>query len=177
MTPRLRTAMLALAIAVVVAPVARAQAGHAHAAAPAPRGAGDLTVVDLAGTARVLTAAQLAQLPRRTVTATAHGATATYEGPELRAVLAAAGIATDSLRGPALARVVLAVAADQYRIAFAAAELDAATAPRVVVVADRMNGQPLPAADGAWRLVVPDDKRPARWVRQLVRLEVRALAP
>ena len=41
--------------------------------------------------------------------------------------------------------------------------------PSVVPVED---GQPLPVDDGPLRLVVPSDKRPARWVRQVVRIVV-----
>jgi hypothetical protein len=43
-----------------------------------------------------------------------------------------------------------------------------------VLVADTMNGKPLDARTGPFRLVVSDDKRPARSVRNLVSLELKA---
>jgi hypothetical protein len=40
------------------------------------------------------------------------------------------------------------------------------------MVASQRDGAPLPADLGPWRIVVPKDERVARWVRQLVSLEV-----
>jgi len=37
--------------------------------------------------------------------------------------------------------------------------------------------QPPSAADGPIRLVVPCDKRPARWVRMLTKLEIETVQP
>jgi hypothetical protein len=34
-------------------------------------------------------------------------------------------------------------------------------------VADSRDGAALGPAEGPWRLVVPDEKRPARWARQV----------
>ena len=115
----------------------------------------------------------LARLPKRSVTATAHGKTATYEGYDLIAVLKAAGVEpTESLRGKQLRTVVIVSASDGYSVVFALAELDPTLGNRQVLLVDREDGQPLPAADGPWRLVVPSDQRPARWVRQVTGIEV-----
>jgi hypothetical protein len=46
-----------------------------------------------------------------------------------------------------------------------------------VLLADRENGQPLPAKDGPWRLVLPTDSRPARWERQVETITVSNTAP
>ena len=43
-----------------------------------------------------------------------------------------------------------------------------------VIVADTMNGQPLDAKSGPFKLVVTEDKRPARWVRNLVSIELKS---
>jgi hypothetical protein len=43
----------------------------------------------------------------------------------------------------------------------------------VILLADRRDGQPLAAAEGPLRLVVPDEKRHARWVRQVRSCTVR----
>ena len=58
-------------------------------------------------------------------------------------------------------------APDGYRVVFALSELDPTLGNRQVLLVDRENGQPLPAGTGPWRLVVPSDPRPARWVREV----------
>ena len=51
---------------------------------------------------------------------------------------------------------LLVEAADDYRVVFALPELDPAFTERVILLADRRDGQPLAAAEGPLRLVVPD---------------------
>ena len=41
-------------------------------------------------------------------------------------------------------------------------------------MADKMNGKPLDAHNGPLMLVVSEDKRPARWVRNLVSIDLSA---
>jgi len=64
-------------------------------------------------------------------------------------------------------------AADGYRVVFAVAELDPASTDRVVLLADRRDGKPLVGAQGPLRIVVPDEKRHSRWVRQVISLKLR----
>ena len=115
-----------------------------------------------------LTAAVLAPVQRISVSATAHGKTATYEGYDLAAILKAVGAdPVASVRGKRLVESVLVSAADNYRVRFSLSELDPTLGNHQVLLVDRENGGPLSAGDGPWRLVVPSDKRPARWVRQV----------
>lgn len=79
------------------------------------------------------------------------------------------------VKGPALARVIIASAPDGYRVAYAIAELDAALTDQVVLVADRRDGRTLLPDTGPLQVVVPNDKRPARWIRQVNKIEVRQL--
>jgi hypothetical protein len=44
---------------------------------------------------------------------------------------------------------------------------------RVVLLADRRDGKTLSATEGPLRVVVPDEKRQGRWVRQVITLTVR----
>ena len=67
---------------------------------------------------------------------------------------------------------VVAEAADGYRVLYALAEFDAAFTNAVILVADRRNGEALGAEDGPLRIVVPWEKRQARWARQLIALRV-----
>jgi DMSO/TMAO reductase YedYZ molybdopterin-dependent catalytic subunit len=70
------------------------------------------------------------------------------------------------------ASTVQVEALDGYRVAFSLAELDAGTGSTDAVVALEMDGKPLGGELGAFRMVVPTDKRSARWVRQVARIKV-----
>jgi hypothetical protein len=126
---------------------------------------------------RTFTLAELRALPRVTVTASEHGRPpAEYQGVALGRVLEAAGLELgSSLRGPRMATYVLVTAADGYRTIFALAELDTAFTSRSIILADRKAGAELDAKEGLLRIVAPEEKRPARWVRQVVRVTVRQL--
>ena len=68
---------------------------------------------------------------------------------------------------------VLVEASDGYRAAFSLAELDPEMTDRVVLLADTKDDQPLSPREGPFRIIVPGEKRPARWVRQVRALTVR----
>lgn len=122
-----------------------------------------------------LSAADLTKLPRLTVNAKDHdGKPVTFEGVALVEVLRLAGVEFgEKLRGKQLALFLVVDAADGYRAVFALPELDPAFTDRNVILADRRDGKPLSEAEGPWRIVVPDEKRQGRWVRQVVALTVR----
>lgn len=121
-------------------------------------------------------AATLARLPVANATVTAHGKSHACTGVWLANLAAAAGLpAGEALRGPALTTMIVAEAADGYRVAFSLAELDAKLGNRSVLVATACDGKPLSADDGPLRLVVPGEARAARSVRQLKALRVVAL--
>ena len=79
----------------------------------------------------------------------------------------------EAIRGKALANYVLAEAADGYCVVFALPEMDPAFTDLTFLLADRRDGQPLGEVDGKLRIVVPHEKRHARWVRQVVALSIR----
>ncbi len=96
-----------------------------------------------------------------------------YEGVALATLLKQAGVSQGSqLRGAAMATYVLAEGSDGYRVTFSLAELDSDFEESEVIVADTVNGAPLGGKLGPLRLVVPHDKRPARWVRMLQSIKV-----
>ena len=121
-----------------------------------------------------LTGEELAKLPRQTVRAKGHdGVESQYEGVPLVDFLAKAGVPTGKdLRGPAMALYVVVEAADGYRAVFAIAELDPAFTDRVILLADHRDGKPLSAREGPFQIIVPGEKKHARWVRQVIRLKV-----
>jgi hypothetical protein len=76
------------------------------------------------------------------------------------------------LRGAALATYVVASASDGYQVVFSLGELDPDMTDGQVLLADKANDKPLFGENGAFRLVIPKDKRGARSVRLLSKLEV-----
>jgi DMSO/TMAO reductase YedYZ molybdopterin-dependent catalytic subunit len=120
-----------------------------------------------------LTRADLAAMPRATVTTNNNGIATTYEGVWLADVLRKAGVPFGSaMRGPALATYVVAGASDGYQVVFSLGELDPEMTDGQYLLADGANGKPLFGENGAFRLVVPKDKRGARSIRMLTTLNV-----
>jgi molybdopterin-dependent oxidoreductase-like protein protein len=122
-----------------------------------------------------LSGAALAQRPRTVVQVRDRdGTVSAYAGVLLRDVLALASVPLgEQLRGDRLALYVVVEALDRYRVVFALPELDAAFTDRIVLLADRRDEQHLPAAEGPLRLVIPDEQRRARWVRQVIAIYIR----
>jgi hypothetical protein len=77
------------------------------------------------------------------------------------------------LRGPNMTMCVVAGGSDGYQAVFALAEFDPGFTDQVILVADHRDGQPLNSREGPLRLIVPGDKRPARWVRALTILRLK----
>jgi len=97
---------------------------------------GSLELVSSDGTTRTLTLADLAALPQSEVTVSEGGTSSTFAGPTLRDLLSQAGApAGRSLRGPAMALVVLAEALDGYAVAFTVSEIDPQFGDRIAIVA------------------------------------------
>jgi hypothetical protein len=124
------------------------------------------------------TRAQLQAFPMKVVKALDHGKEPhEFAGVELYRLLDTAGIHfSDSLRGKMHAsKCVLAHAADGYTATFSMIELDPTFTDRTAIVAFQRDGAPLPDSDGPLRIIVPDEKRHARWVRQLQSLIVKTI--
>ncbi|HEY1938746.1 MAG TPA: molybdopterin-dependent oxidoreductase [Candidatus Angelobacter sp.] len=101
--------------------------------------------------------------------------TSTFSGVPLLDILQSAGVPTgENLRGKALTTCVTITASDGYKVIFSLAELDAGIGARQVIVADSKDGKPLPSTAGPLRLIVTEDKRPARWVRMVKTIRVIA---
>jgi DMSO/TMAO reductase YedYZ molybdopterin-dependent catalytic subunit len=121
-----------------------------------------------------LSLADLKAMPLVKVRATDRdGHAAEYEGVSLGEILRRAGAPEgDALRGEALRLCVLVKAADGYQVAFSLAELDPNFTDKQVVLVFRKDGKELDAETGPLRIVVPDEKRHGRWVRQVTGLEI-----
>jgi hypothetical protein len=121
----------------------------------------------------ILTAADLSAMPRTSTTVVSNGISTVYEGVLLHEVLKRAGVSFGAgMRGGALAGYVVASASDGYRVVFSLGELDPDLTDNQYLLADSANGKPLFGETGAFRLLVPKDKRGARSVRMLSALTV-----
>jgi len=135
----------------------------------------ELRISGAVSTPLVLTLADFKNMPRKklTVVNPHDKKTEAYEGVLLEELLRKAGVPQgESLRGPLMATYVLAEAADGYRVVFSLGELDSGILDSEVIVADTMDGAPLGAKQGPFRIVAPHEKRPARWVRMLKSITV-----
>jgi hypothetical protein len=148
------------------------------APAPAAEDSAHLSVVDEQGKSHELTTDDLAKLPHKTVTLPDEpGTTIEFQGVPLSDVLEHCGVKLGKeVRGPRVASYVLVEATDGYRVVLAIAEVDPATTDKVVLLADKRNGAALGEREGPFRLVIPDDKRPVRWIRMIKRINVRKAA-
>lgn len=146
------------------------------ASASAQHHGGDAAASPAAIPARVevpLAAGHWRSLPREAVHASAHGQSLDCSGVALLAVLRQAGaMPEDALRGAHLARRVEISARDGYRVTFSLAELDPTLGNRRVMLVDQCGGKALDADSGPLRLIVPDDARPARGIRQIEQIVV-----
>jgi len=124
----------------------------------------------------VLSQSDIKALPHHTITVhNPHtNADETYSGVPLMDLLAKEGVPHGhDLRGKALSDYIVVTGSDGYKAVLALAEADPEFHPGDVLVADQMDGKPLDAKIGPLRLVVTEDKRPARSVHNLVSIEVK----
>jgi DMSO/TMAO reductase YedYZ molybdopterin-dependent catalytic subunit len=135
----------------------------------------ELRISGAVSTPLVLTVVDLKKMPRKTLSVVNphNKKTETYGGVLLEELLHRAGVPQgEQLRGPSMATYVIAGAEDGYRVVFSLAELDSGMLESEVIVADTVDGEPLGAKEGPFRLVAPHEKRPARWVKMLKSITV-----
>lgn len=123
----------------------------------------------------VLSEAEWAKLPRTEVTsADPHTKTEhRYAGVAMREVLHLVQAPTDKdLRGAAQRLAVLVRGRDGYAVLFALAEFDPAFSARTILLADRIDGLPLPEKAAPLQVIAPGDRRGARWARMVTAIEI-----
>ena len=124
-----------------------------------------------------LSAADLAALPHETLTVTnGHTkATETYTGVPIAALLDKLGLPFTKPNEHTLLRTYLiAEGTDGYRVLVSTYETLSPIRGQSAIVADTVNGKPL-AGDGAFKLVIPGDARPQRWVQNLKSLSFKTV--
>ena len=123
-----------------------------------------------------LQVADLKAMPHSDVTATDRdGKAHRYSGVPLVDLLKQAGTTLGGeLRGKNLTKYVIVRASDGYEVLFTLPEIDPDFATRTILLADSVDGATLSAGAGPYRIVVPGEKKPTRWVRQVKAIEVRS---
>ena len=102
------------------------------------------------------------------------GNPAHYRGVPVADVLAKADAAIPELRGKLMTETLLVKAADGYAVVFALAEIDPRFSDRDVLLCFEKDGAALNDKEGPLRMIVPDDKRHARWARRVTELAIDA---
>ena len=121
------------------------------------------------------TPATLAALPHKTITVFNEHAkiNQTYTGVPLIDLLTRLGV-PDKPHGKDLRLYLVAEGSDGYKAVYSVAEVNPDVHDATVIVADALEGKPL-ADDGPLKLVAIGEKRPARWVRNLLAVQVLAV--
>jgi hypothetical protein len=118
------------------------------------------------------TPATLAALPHLTLTVyNAHAkASQTYGGVALIELLKRVGV-PDQPHGKEFQLYLVAEGADGYKVVYSIGEVAPDVDSGMMIVADSQDGKPI-ADDGPLKMVTTGEKRPARWVRNLVAIRV-----
>jgi hypothetical protein len=136
-------------------------------------GAQSITLAGPADQQRIVSMADISALPRESVTVRQHGQDHQFDGVALASVLSLVKAPLGpALRGKELATVVLVTASDGYAAALALAEVDPAMQTKKIILADHMDGAPLPPDRGPFQLIIEGDLRPARAVRMVTSIDL-----
>ncbi|MDP3491102.1 MAG: molybdopterin-dependent oxidoreductase [Phenylobacterium sp.] len=140
----------------------------------APAAAQDVTISRADGTQVTLSAAALADLPRAQVSVPGDAGPSLYEGPPLAYVMRAAGLPVGMrAHGEPMKGYLVVRGADGYAAVVSAVEADKDLHRDVAILADTLDGQPLPEREGPRRLVIADDIKSWRSVRRVVAMDYR----
>ncbi len=138
-----------------------------------------LTLRGLDGKTVSLTPEEIAALPHKTVSVfNSHTkANEHYSGVALADVLAKIGVPRgEEVKGKLFMTAVIAEGTDKYSVIYALAEVDPSIHTGDVIVADSVDGQKL-GKEGAFKMIGTEERRPARWVRNLTEISVIEVKP
>jgi len=97
-----------------------------------------------------------------------------FKGVALFELLEKAGVSTGSkLRGENLAKYILIRAADGYEVVYALPEVDPEFTDQIIMLATEKDGQALPNGEGPFRIITPNDKKQARWIREVRSIKIQ----
>jgi len=143
---------------------------------PAAAPSTSLTVTGIAGTSKTFSPSEFKALPH--VTVNVHNSHAnkdeSYSGVPVKELLAL--VAPAKGEGPKVSgnmTLIIAGATDGFQVALTLCDTNPECRNGQSIVADTLDGVAL-TQDGAFKLVLSEDKKPARWARNLQSLTVKA---
>ena len=148
---------------------------HSRPAIPSTQ----LKVKGLDGKLITLSSEEFASLPHKTVSVfNSHSKTEEkYSGVPLTDLLAKVGVPLgEQVKGKDFLIGIVAEGTDKYDVLYALAEVDPSIHAGDVLVADSVDDHKL-EKDGAFKMVSTEEKRPARWVRNLTSISVIEVKP
>jgi hypothetical protein len=138
-----------------------------------------LQIQGLDGKSVTLSPEEFAALPHKTVSVfNSHSkANEKYSGVLLTDLLGKVGVPVgEQVKGRLFLVGVIAEGTDNYAVLYALAETDPSIHNGDVIVADSVDDHKL-EKDGAFKMVSTEEKRPARWVRNLTSVKVIEVRP
>ena len=98
----------------------------------------------------------------------------TYTGVPLIELLEKVGAPEPAaVKGKVLSDYIVATGSDNYHAVLSLAEIEPGFHPGGVIVAYTLDGKPLDTRQGPLKLIVEEDREPARWVHNLVKVELK----
>lgn len=138
-----------------------------------------LKITGLDGKSITLSPEEFAALPHKTVSVFNSHAKINerYSGVPLTELLAKVAVPLgEQVKGKLFLTGIVAEGADHYDVLYALAEVDPSIHTGDVLVADSVDDHKL-EKDGAFKMVSTEEKRPARWVRNLTSITVVEVKP
>jgi hypothetical protein len=138
-----------------------------------------LTIHGLDGKSITLSPVDLAALPHQIISVYNEHSKANekYSGVVLVELLKKVNTPSgESVRGKLFMTAIVAEGTDHYSVLYSLAEIDPSIHTGDVIVADTIDGHPLDK-DGAFKMVSTEERRPARWVRNLTQISVIDVKP
>lgn len=137
----------------------------------------EMLTLTVGGVSRQISPGDMAKLPQSTLKV--HNAHSnrdeTYSGVAVADLLASAGLPFSKESQPAFLRsYIRAQGSDFYFVLYSATEVQPELSQTSIIVATQVDGHEI-GPDGRFKLVSSGDKRPARWVRNLVSLSLTTL--
>jgi hypothetical protein len=151
-------------------PVRAQDMDHSRATIPSTQ----LTIRGLDGNSITITPEDLAAMPHKSVAVYNEHTKANekYSGVPVADLLAKVGTPLgEKVRGKLFMIAVVAEGTDKYSVLYSLAEVDPSIHTGDILVADSMDGQKL-GKDGTFKMISTEEKRPARWVRNLATISV-----
>jgi hypothetical protein len=178
-SPSLSNAHAVLIAAVILSLAAANAGGQDMDHARSPVRSTELTITALDGKSTTFKPEDIAAMSHKSVSVYNQHTKAneTYSGVPLADLLGKVGVPLgEKVRGKLFLIGVIAEGTDHYSVLYALAEIDPSIHTGDVIVADSMGGQKL-GSDGVFKIVSTEEKRPARWVRNLTSITVVEVKP